>query len=275
MEAVEAAADSPGRLPLLAPARGPHGPDPRPGRPRTPRRAPGPPPGRHLLAGRTRLHHGRAARGRDPALPDDTTLRARRARIGQEGVPAAARSRSTTTSAAAAPGRQAPTEAAVPLGATTYHFATREDLIAAALHRAVDRFATYLDTWTAQRPDLTPEQFAVLLTVALMTGFTTEGRGQNVMEFELYLAALRHPALRAIADRYTELTIRACSRYTDPVTAAAVDAATNGITLHGLAISHPPTRDEVEAILRRILTPNPNPNLHTAPTPPTRPDTPT
>ncbi|MFI5761746.1 TetR/AcrR family transcriptional regulator [Streptomyces sp. NPDC051563] len=148
-------------------------------------------------------------------------------------------------------------EAGVPLGATTYHFATREDLIAAALQQAVDRFGTYLEAWTAQRPGLTPEQFAVLLTDALMTSFTPEGRGQNVMEFELYLAALRRPALRQIANQYAELNIRACSRYTDPVTAAAVAAATNGITLRGLAGNRPPTRDDVEAILRRILTPNP------------------
>ncbi|WKN15780.1 TetR family transcriptional regulator [Streptomyces sp. JUS-F4] len=148
-------------------------------------------------------------------------------------------------------------EAGVPLGATTYHFATREDLIAAALQKAVERFGTYLEAWGNERPGLTPEQFAVLLTDALMTSFSAEGRGRNVMEFELYLAALRRPALRKIADQYTELNIRACSRYTDPVTAAAVAAATNGITLRGLANSQPPTRDDVEAILRRILTPNP------------------
>lgn len=53
------------------------GPDPRPRRPRTSRRAPALPPGRHLLQGRPRLHHGRAARGRDPAFPDGTVLRPR------------------------------------------------------------------------------------------------------------------------------------------------------------------------------------------------------
>lgn len=148
-------------------------------------------------------------------------------------------------------------EAGVPLGATTYHFATKDDLIAAALQRAVDRFGAYLDEWTAQRPNLTPVQFAVLLTDALMGSFTEAGRGQNVMEFELYLAALRRPALRAVADQYTELNIRAVSHYTDPVTASAVAAATNGITLRGLANSNPPGRDEVEAILLRILTPHP------------------
>ncbi|MCY0954106.1 TetR/AcrR family transcriptional regulator [Streptomyces sp. H27-S2] len=148
-------------------------------------------------------------------------------------------------------------EAGVPLGATTYHFATREDLIRAALERSVDRFGAYLEQWVAQRPNLSPEQFAVLLTDALMGSFTADSRGQNTMEFELYLAALRRPELRAVADRHTQNNIRAISHYTDPVTAAAVAAASQGITLRGLANSQPPTRDEVESVLRRILTPNP------------------
>ncbi|MEV0372244.1 TetR family transcriptional regulator [Streptomyces sp. NPDC050636] len=147
-------------------------------------------------------------------------------------------------------------EAGVPLGATTYHFATKDDLIAAALQRSVDRFAAYLDDWVARRPALTPDQCAVLLTDAILPG-TGAQRDQQVMEFELYLAALRRPALRPIADQHTQLSLRALSHYTDPDTAAAAAAALNGISLHALANSTPPTRTEVEAILRRILTPNP------------------
>lgn len=147
-------------------------------------------------------------------------------------------------------------EAGVPLGATTYHFATKDDLIAAALQRSVDRFAAYLEDWVARRPSLTPDQCAVLLTDAILPGSGPQ-RDQQVMEFELYLAALRRPALRPIADQHTQLSIRALSHYTDRDTAAAAAAALNGISLHALANSTPPTRTEVEAILRRILTPNP------------------
>ncbi|TJZ52870.1 TetR family transcriptional regulator [Streptomyces piniterrae] len=147
-------------------------------------------------------------------------------------------------------------EAGVPLGATTYHFATKDDLIAAALQRAVDRFAGYLDDWVARRPALSPEQCAVLLADAVLPGVGPQ-RDQQVMEFELYLAALRRPALRPIADQYTQLSRRALSHYTDPDTAAAAAAALNGISLRALANSTPPARTEAETILRRILTPNP------------------
>ncbi|MYT33921.1 MULTISPECIES: TetR family transcriptional regulator [unclassified Streptomyces] len=146
--------------------------------------------------------------------------------------------------------------ASVPLGATTYHFATKDDLITAALQRSVDQFAAYLDDWVAQRPDLTHDQLTVLLTDVLMGCFGPQ-RAQQVTEFELYLAALRRPALRAIADRYVELTVHALAHYTDPVTATAAAAAMNGLTLRGLAGTETPSRADVEAVMRRILTPNP------------------
>ncbi|WP_116210347.1 TetR/AcrR family transcriptional regulator [Streptomyces olivoreticuli] len=147
-------------------------------------------------------------------------------------------------------------EAGVPLGATTYHFATKDDLITAALRAAVDRFAAYLQEWVAQRPRLTVDQLVVLLTDALMPAFVGQ-RDTQVMEFELYVAALRRPHLRPIADQYIELSFETLLNYVDPLTARTAAVAMNGLTLRGLAGSHAPTRAEVEDILRRILTPNP------------------
>ncbi|MFE3186922.1 TetR/AcrR family transcriptional regulator [Streptomyces violascens] len=150
-------------------------------------------------------------------------------------------------------------EAGVPLGATTYHFASKDDLIRAALQRSVDRYVAYLDDWVTRRPQLTPEQLAVLLADALLGSFGAQ-RGQQVMEFELYVAALRRPALRPIADRYIEASVEALSRYVAPLTARAAAVAANGLTLRGLAGSEPPSRAEVEGILRLILTAGPRPS---------------
>ncbi|WEB38366.1 TetR family transcriptional regulator [Streptomyces yunnanensis] len=147
-------------------------------------------------------------------------------------------------------------EAGVPLGATTYHFATKDDLIEAALRRAHERYAAALEEWAAQRPTLTTNQLSVLLTDALM-GCFGPNRDYEVVELELYVAAVRRPALRAIADRYTETTTGLLLRYVDPATARAATAAMNGLTLRGLASSQHPGRDEVEAVLTRVLTPNP------------------
>ncbi|MGE7386282.1 TetR/AcrR family transcriptional regulator [Streptomyces sp. NPDC004126] len=146
--------------------------------------------------------------------------------------------------------------AGVPLGATTYHFATKDDLIQAALTLAYDRYAAMLTEWVAQRPGLTPDQLAVLLADAMLHAYGPD-RAYETVELELYLAALRRPALRPIADRYTEVTTEALLSYVDPLTAQAAVAALNGLTLRGLAGTRPPTRTELEGILRRILTPNP------------------
>ncbi|MEV5379373.1 TetR family transcriptional regulator [Streptomyces nondiastaticus] len=147
-------------------------------------------------------------------------------------------------------------KAGVPLGATTYHFATKDDLIEAALALAYERYAAMLQQWAAQRPDLGVNQLVVLLTDAMM-GVFGPNRAYEAVELELYVAALRRPALRPIADQYTQATTGVLLAYVDPVTAQAATAAMNGLTLRGLAASEPPTRAEVEDILRRILTPNP------------------
>lgn len=147
-------------------------------------------------------------------------------------------------------------EAGVPLGATTYHFATKDDLIEAALKRAYDRYAATLEEWAAQRPQLTTNQLAVLLTDALMGCFGPH-RDYEVVELELYVAAVRRPALRTIADQYTKTTTDLLLRYVDPSAARTAAAVMNGLTLRGLATSEPPGRDEVEDILTRVLTPNP------------------
>ncbi|MGH4031206.1 TetR/AcrR family transcriptional regulator [Actinomycetota bacterium Odt1-20B] len=147
-------------------------------------------------------------------------------------------------------------EAGVPLGATTYHFASKDDLIQAALRRSVDRYGAYLDDWVAQRPHLTPEQLTVLLADSLIGGYAAS-RGQQITEAELYVAAMRRPELRPLADQYIELGVNALCRYVDPLTARAAVMAANGLSLRAVAASEPPSRAEVEGILRRILTPNP------------------
>ncbi|GHC78364.1 hypothetical protein [Streptomyces flavofungini] len=47
------------------------------------------------------------------------------------------------------------------------------------------------------------------------------------------------------------------AHYTDQITATAAAAVMNGLTLRGLAGTEPPTRTAIEAVLRRVLTPNP------------------
>lgn len=85
------------------------------------------------------------------------------------------------------------------------------------------------------------DQLVILLSDVLLGCFGPQ-RDQQVTEFDLYLAALRRPALRPVADQYTERTVEALAHYADPVTATAAAAAMNGLTLSGPASTRgPPT----------------------------------
>ncbi|MEU3354561.1 MmcQ/YjbR family DNA-binding protein [Streptomyces sp. NPDC037389] len=164
--------------------------------------------------------------------------------------------------------------AGVPLGATTYHFATKGDLITAALRRAVDRFAVHLDDWTARHADLDAERLPDALADVFVSCFDSR-HGRQTVEFELYLAALRRPELRPLAEQYTELSVQALSHHTDPLTATATAAAMSGLTLRGLAGTGAPRREDVTRVLRRVLTPVPAGagTAGYAPTPPGSPPT--
>ncbi|MBL1079621.1 TetR family transcriptional regulator [Nocardia sp. 2] len=185
-----------------------------------------------------------ARRRRDPAARVESLAAATERVIAAKGI------EGLTHRAVAA-------EAGMPLGATTYHFATKDDLIAAALERAVDRFADYLASWHAAHPVLTPAELVGALTDSLLHSFDDE-HDQYVLESELYLAALRRPALRPLADRYTNISYDTLRHYVDADTAAAAAAAMSGISLQGVARSTPLTRAEIVSILRRIITPNPD-----------------
>ncbi|MFI9509002.1 TetR/AcrR family transcriptional regulator [Nocardia sp. NPDC052566] len=184
-----------------------------------------------------------ARRRRDPAARVEEIAAATERVIAEKGV------EGLTHRAVAA-------VAGMPLGATTYHFASKDDLIEAALRRAVDRFALYLEQWRAANPRLDTEELVAALADSLLHAIVDD-RNYNVLESELYLAALRRPALRPIADRYTRLSYDTLLHYTDPDTAAAAAAAMTGFSIQTVARGEPPTRREIETILRRILTPNP------------------
>ncbi|MFD3947863.1 TetR/AcrR family transcriptional regulator [Streptomyces sp. NPDC058579] len=122
-------------------------------------------------------------------------------------------------------------EADVPLGSTTYHFASLDELLVAALRQANEGFGGQL----RERAEL-PEMAAGLPSaLARLMGEWIGGDRTGVeLEYELYLAALRRPALRPVAAEWTEAVTEALSRHTDLVTARALVALMDGICLQVL-----------------------------------------
>nr|BFD85504.1 TetR family transcriptional regulator [Streptomyces sp. Xyl84] len=145
-------------------------------------------------------------------------------------------------------------EADVPLGSTTYHFATLDDLLVAALRQANEGFAEAVaarGALDAPHPDLAGE-------LAAATGEWLAGDRTGVeLEYELYLAALRRPALRPVAAEWADGLAALLSRHTDPVTARALVALVDGICLQVLLTGGSYDEEYAREVLARVIPPRP------------------
>ncbi|WP_338675796.1 TetR family transcriptional regulator [Streptomyces sp. SCSIO 30461] len=122
-------------------------------------------------------------------------------------------------------------EADVPLGSTTYHFASLDELLIAALRQTNEGFAELLRTSEV----LADPEADLAGGLARLVGEWLAGERTGVeLEYELYLAALRRPALRTVAAEWTDDVIEVLSRRTDPVTARALMALMDGICVQVL-----------------------------------------
>ncbi|MEU6861962.1 TetR family transcriptional regulator [Streptomyces sp. NPDC046876] len=146
--------------------------------------------------------------------------------------------------------RSAAAEADVPLGSTTYHFATLDDLLVAALSQVNAAF----EETVAASPALADPRADLAGALARLLGeFLGADRGRAELEYELYLAALRRPALRPVAAQWCESVAAALSARTDPVTARALVAAMDGIGLQVLLTGAAYDEAYAREVLGRLL----------------------
>jgi DNA-binding transcriptional regulator YbjK len=152
--------------------------------------------------------------------------------------------------------RSVAAEADVPLGSTTYHFATLDELMVAALHQANEGFAKVI----VARGGLEDPGTDLAEELAGWMGEWLAGDRTGVeLEYELYLAALRRPALRPVADQWARDLAEQLSRRTDPVTARALVALMDGICLQVLLTDVPYDEDYAREVLARMI---PRPTSH-------------
>ncbi|MFC9127441.1 TetR/AcrR family transcriptional regulator [Streptomyces sp. NPDC057099] len=146
--------------------------------------------------------------------------------------------------------RSAAAEADVPLGSTTYHFKTLDELLVAALRQANEGFAKVAaarDGLRDPRTDLAAE------LAGWMSEWLAGDRNAIELEYELYLAALRRPALRPVASECTESFAELLSGRTDPVTARALVALIDGICLQVLLTGVPYDEAYAREVLGRVM----------------------
>jgi len=139
--------------------------------------------------------------------------------------------------------------AGVPLGSTTYHFATLDDLLAAAMDTAAEAYLAELQAWEA---GLAPgADLAEALTDQLLDALAHD-RARVVAEYELYLASIRRPALAPASASWAAKMTDVLVRRTDPARARALTMVADGALLNALATGIDPPRSELLALLRRV-----------------------
>ncbi|MFD5752577.1 TetR/AcrR family transcriptional regulator [Streptomyces sp. NPDC127033] len=143
-------------------------------------------------------------------------------------------------------------EADVPLGSTTYHFASLDELLVAALRQANEGFAREVRESAAfARPgcDIAGE-------LARITGqWLARDRTGVELEYELYLAALRRPALRQVAAEWSDGVAEVLHPHTDPLTARALIALVDGICLQVLLTDGAYDEEYARRALARLVPP--------------------
>ncbi|UXY26838.1 TetR/AcrR family transcriptional regulator [Streptomyces sp. HUAS TT20] len=146
--------------------------------------------------------------------------------------------------------RSVAAEADVPLGSTTYHFTTLDELMVAALRQTNEGFAKAL----AGSGVLDDAGGDLATGLARVLGEWLGGDRPGVeLEYELYLAALRRPALRPVAAEWTEETARRLAAHTDPVTARALLALMDGICLQVLLTGAAYDEEYAREVLARVI----------------------
>lgn len=142
--------------------------------------------------------------------------------------------------------------AGVPLGSTTYHFAGLDDLLVTATEQAVEEYRQDLATWSdGIERDGTDLADAVCDLVRTALG---PDRHRTTVSYDLYVTALRRPAVVEAARAWAFVTRSALARHVDARAARAVTALLDGVLLDALVHDEALPDDDLRAIVRAILT---------------------
>ncbi|WP_440555878.1 TetR/AcrR family transcriptional regulator [Streptomyces sp. SCPE 10] len=147
--------------------------------------------------------------------------------------------------------RKAASRADVPLGSVTYHFASLTEL-------RNEAFAWYVGQRTAEYEALFAEVESRSDLIDVLADLVHGGPSRHrsaVLGFELHLAALRDPALRALTHEWTKASRAVLARFTGPETAARLDALLEGMIMHALLSPRPEPREAIRAAIEQSLGP--------------------
>ncbi|GIH17532.1 TetR/AcrR family transcriptional regulator [Rugosimonospora africana] len=147
--------------------------------------------------------------------------------------------------------RAVATAAGVPLAATTYYFATLDDLLVAALTEAAGRSAATIRAWAGS---LVPGADMAVALCELVARLAGPERRATIAEYELCMAAMRRPALLPLAEGWVELLVDVVRPHmADDLSARVLVAAFDGLLIEALLAVEPPTAERMLPVATRLL----------------------
>lgn len=138
----------------------------------------------------------------------------------------------------------------VPLGSMTYHFSSLEEVLAEAFTRHADSVARVFDERLGAAPD---REAAIEAVITLVADDLLGSRHDLVLTVELYVAAARDPALRAVTQAWMARSRQALQRHFDATTARELDALIEGLVLHSALSTDPMTPEQIRHAIHRFL----------------------
>ncbi len=146
--------------------------------------------------------------------------------------------------------RRVAAAADVPLGSTTYYFATLDDLLVVGLADAAERNIADIRAWASRTSEAAPLADRL---VALIQHLTGPRRSEYVAAYEIYLAAIRRPALRPVARRWEEELIEILAPFTmSDVEARLLVYALDGMVIEALMQDPSPTEEQLVPLCRAL-----------------------
>ncbi|WP_222264374.1 TetR/AcrR family transcriptional regulator [Modestobacter marinus] len=140
----------------------------------------------------------------------------------------------------------------VPLGSMTYHFRSLADLRAQAFRRHAERMAV---TYEAHFRDVHGLDDVVEAVTDLVHGDAGADDRDWAIAYELYLAALRDPALREVTESWMRRSRAVLERFVDPTTSRGLDALVEGLVMHKILSTQPVPRAQTREIIARAVRP--------------------
>ena len=143
----------------------------------------------------------------------------------------------------------------VPLGSTTYHFESLDDLLVTAVARAVEQYAEDLDRWSQAVADDGADLVDAICDL-VETALGVE-RQRTRAAYDLYFAALHRPALVRPARAWASVTSGAFERHTGRAAARMLTVVVDGVLVQALLSGETMPRQELAATLRAVLDASP------------------